>query len=81
MQKSQSFSVFNVLSLMLYILTSIQVLGTAFAEKNVSYMQKWRYWMYIEYVFFFCSAFLRDFSLWLDWLSGDASDTWRGPAM
>ena len=32
-------------------------------------------------VFFFCSAFLRDFSLWLDQLSSDASDTWRSPAM
>ena len=30
---------------------------------------------------FFCSAFFWDFSLWLDRLSGDVSDTWRGPAM
>ena len=30
---------------------------------------------------FFCSSILRDFSLWLDRLSGDATDTWRGPAM
>ena len=34
------------------------------------------------YWIFFSSAFLRDFSLWLDRLSGDgASDTWRSPAV
>ena len=36
---------------------------------------------YVVPLFFFCSAFLRDFSLWLDRLSGDYSDTWHGPAM
>ena len=31
---------------------------------------------------FFSSAFLRDFFLWLDRLSGDgASNTWRSPAV
>ena len=30
---------------------------------------------------FFCFAFLRDFPLCLDRLSGDASDTWRSPAI
>ena len=31
--------------------------------------------------YFFCSAFLQDFSLRLDRMSGDASNTWRGPAI
>ena len=36
---------------------------------------------YMVTLFFFCSAFLQDYSLWLDRLSGDYSDTWHGPAM